>query len=370
MWVEERANGKFKFCERYTDYLTGNTKRVSVIMDKNTAQSRKIAQRALEQKIQDAMTVKPKKHQYTLKELVEEYRKNQQLTVKKSTYTRNYHACNSIIEILGENTIVEHLTARYVREKFLATGKAPGTLNEHLRRFRALIRWGYHNDLLQDASFLDKIENFKDIPHKEKIQDKYLEASELKQLLSEMSDPIWSLLTEFLALSGLRFGEAIALEDSDVDFSAKEIHGTKTFDSVNRVVTPPKSFCSIRDVFIQKELVVTCKNIRAQMLRRRLMYGLDKPKLFLFSTQGTHIHYYAYNKYLRENSLKILGRMITPHALRHTHASLLLEQGISIDTIARRLGHENSDVTREIYLHVTKKLQEKDNQQIAKISIL
>ena len=53
MWVEERSNGKFKFCERYTDYLTGKVKRVSVIMDKNTAQTRKIAQRTLEQKIQD-----------------------------------------------------------------------------------------------------------------------------------------------------------------------------------------------------------------------------------------------------------------------------------------------------------------------------
>ncbi|MFR8313824.1 MAG: hypothetical protein ACLVBP_16545 [Ruminococcus sp.] len=43
----------------------------------------------------------------------------------------------------------------------------------------------------------------------------------------------------------------------------------------------------------------------------------------------------------------------------HTHASLLLEQGISIDTISRRLGHENSDVTREIYLHVTKSYRKK-----------
>lgn len=369
MWVEERPNGKFKFCERYTDYLTGDIKRVSVFMDKNTTQTRKLAQRILEQKIQDAMIVKPK-HQYTLKELVEEYRKSQQQTVKKSTYTRNFHACNSIIKILGENTIVEHMTARYVRDKFLETGKAPGTLNEALRRFRALIRWGYSNDLLKDASFLEKIENFKDVPHKEKIQDKYLEANELKQLLQEMSDPIWSLLTEFLALSGMRFGEVIALEDSDVDLSAKKIYVTKTFDSVNKVVTSPKSFCSIRDVYIQKELEVTCKKIRALMLRRRLMYGLDKQLLFMFSEKGTHIHYYAYNKYLRENSLRILGRTITPHALRHTHASLLMEQGISIDTISRRLGHENSDVTREIYLHVTKKLQEKDNQQIAKISIL
>ena len=49
MWVEESKNGKFKFCERYTDYLTGKIKRATVTMDKNTAQTRKIAQKALEQ---------------------------------------------------------------------------------------------------------------------------------------------------------------------------------------------------------------------------------------------------------------------------------------------------------------------------------
>ena len=35
MWVEESKNGKFKFCERYEDYMTGKTKRVSITMDKN-----------------------------------------------------------------------------------------------------------------------------------------------------------------------------------------------------------------------------------------------------------------------------------------------------------------------------------------------
>ena len=106
MWVEERQMESLSSVNGYTDYLTGKVKRVSVIMDKNTAQTRKIAQRTLEQKIQDAMTVKPN-HQYTLKELVEEYRKSQLLTVKKSTYKRNYHACKTIMEILGEKSIIE-----------------------------------------------------------------------------------------------------------------------------------------------------------------------------------------------------------------------------------------------------------------------
>lgn len=50
MWVEESKNGKFKFCERYEDYMTGKTKRVSITMDKNTAQTRKTAQKTLELK--------------------------------------------------------------------------------------------------------------------------------------------------------------------------------------------------------------------------------------------------------------------------------------------------------------------------------
>lgn len=368
MWMEESKNGKFKFCERYEDYLTGKTKRVSVTMEKNTPQTRKTAQKTLELKIQQAMGARPD-HQCTLKELVEEYRKDQKKTVKQSTYSRNYYACNAIMKMLGESTIVEHMTAKYVRSRFRDSGKENSTLNEHLTRFRALIRWGYSNDMISDITFLEKIEPFKDLPHKQKIQDKYLESDQLKALLDGMNHQLWRLCTEFMTLSGLRIGEMIALERTDVDFKNNLIHVTKNYDYINQIVTPPKSFCSIRDVYMQEELKDVCKQLNALMLRRRLMYNIGRPSLFLFSRNGTYIHYYSYNKYLKENSFRILGREVTPHALRHTHASLLFEQGINIDTISRRLGHENSKVTKEIYLHVTKKLTEKDNEQIAKVSI-
>lgn len=369
MWVEETKNGKYKMVERYEDYFTGQTKKVSVTMDKNTAQSRKVAQKALQDKI-DAALSKNNRKPVTLTELVEEYRKDQERTVKKSTYTRNYFACETIKSILGENTIIERMTGKYIRDKFLATGKSAGTLNEHLKRLKAMIRWGYRNDLLPTVAFLDKVEPFKDIPRKEKIQDKYLESDELKTLLNGMDEALWRLLTEFLSLSGLRSGEAIALQKADVDMQNNVLHVTKTYDAVNQEVSTPKTLCSIRDVYMQPELKSTCKQINSLMLKHRLMYGLEKPELFMFGADGKHINYYSYNKYLRENSLRILGRVITPHALRHTHASLLLEQGISIDTISRRLGHENSRVTREIYLHVTSKLVEKDNQQVATVKIL
>ena len=366
MWIEETKNGKYKFVERYEDYLTGKTKKVSITLDRNTPQSRKIAQKTLAQKIADAMDKSIKKD-VTLKDLVEEYRKDQRLTVKQSTYIRNFHSCNTIMRLLGENTIVDRMTARYVRDKFLESGKAPGTLNEHLSRFRALIRWGYKADLIASIAFLDKIETFKDLPHKIKIQDKYLESEEMKELLNGMQEEHWKLLTKFLILSGLRFGEAIALLKEDVDIDNRTIRVTKTYDSINREITAPKSICSIRYVYIQNELKTVCKQINALMLRQRLIHGARCTDLFMHSLSGGYIQYFAYNKYLRENSERILGRKLTAHALRHTHASLLLEQGVSIDTISRRLGHENSRITKEIYLHITEKLKKRDNEQLTEI---
>ncbi|MFR8313823.1 MAG: hypothetical protein ACLVBP_16540 [Ruminococcus sp.] len=122
-----------------------------------------------------------------------------------------------------------------------------------------------------------------------------MEASELKQLLPKMSDPVWRLLTEFLALSGMRLGEAIALEDSDVDLSVGEIHVTKTFDSVNKVVTPRKVFVLFEMFLSKRSLLLPAEIFERKCFAERLMYGIDKPKLLCFLYREL-IHYYTYNK--------------------------------------------------------------------------
>lgn len=366
MWVEQLKNGKFRCAERYTDPLTGKSKKVSVVVEKNNAGSRKAANAILQERIREA--VKDPVTETTLQELADLYLLHQEKSVKASTWRRNKFAVESIVKILGADTIVDRMTAGYVREKFLETGRAPGTLNEKLSRLKALLRWGYQNDRT-GHDITGKLKNFHDVPHKEKIAEKFMSGDELHALLDGMSVKEWKLLTQFLVLSGLRFGEAAALEKTDVDLKSQMIHVTKTFDSVNRIVTTPKSITSIRDVYTQPELLDACRKINAFMAERRLMYGKES-SFFLHDRLGKHIDYYAFNKYLRENTEKIIGRPLTVHALRHTHASLMFEAGVSLDAISRRLGHEDSDITREIYIHVTKKLLEQDNQQIGKVSML
>lgn len=366
MWVEETKKGKYKYIERYTDPLTGKYKRVSITLDKNSSQAQKQAQKALAEKIRRAEAGEPEK--ITLGELVGRYREEQQKTIKASTYARNYSACKSIMNILGSDTIVSRINAGYIRESFLATGKEPVTLNEFLTRFKALMRWGYRNDYVSDITYLDKLEKFKDTPHRIKIEGKFLESSELSELLSGMTVKKWRDLTEFLALSGLRFGEAAALDLPDIDLKSRMIHVSKTYDSAHDIVTSTKTATSTRDVYMQDQLYQLCRRLKAERLSDNIV--LPMSVVFFSGTKRERIEFDCYAKYLRENSERIIGRRITPHTLRHTHASLLMEQGIDIGTISRRLGHSNSRVTREIYLHVTEKLKEKENEKLKDVKLL
>ena len=369
MWIEETKNGKYKFVEQYTDYMTGKRKRVSVTLDKKTAAAKRTAMEALTRMIEQRQSVVLEEKELTFSELVDKYREYQKLSVKAATYTRNYYACETLKKMLNPDILVNRLTANYIKECFLHSGKANSTLNEHRVRLFALLNWAYENDYIQDVSFLKKIKPFKAQTKKEKVQDKYLEASEVQKLLSAMDSEKWKLLTKFLLLSGLRIGEAVALNAADIDFQNHVIHITKNYDSVNKVITTPKTLCSIRDVFMQQELEKLCKNIILYTKAEGLALGY-RTKLFMCSSKGNYLNYYSFNKYLRENAAKAIGRQITAHTLRHTHASLLLAQGVPIDTISRRLGHENSIVTREIYLHVTEKLTELDNEKLKTTHII
>ncbi|MCM1162382.1 MAG: site-specific integrase [Bacteroidales bacterium] len=363
MWVEKRETG-FKFIERYTDPMTGKAKRISVVLDKNTSSTRKLAQSILNDKINAALEASDASN-LTFGTLVDKYLAYQQKNVKASTYARNSNFCSTLKSILTPDILVSKLSARYIREQLDRTGKANGTKNEFIKRLKALLRWGYRNDYIENIAYLDKLTPYPDISAKQHVEDKYLERDEISRLLLSMEKSgcsQWMYLTEFLLLSGLRIGEAIALTKNDIDEDV--IHITKTYDTNNHLVTSPKTAESVRDVFIQKELAETLQRIRIYNRENKIS------GILLFSDKGEYLSYDNYRLFLRRHSQKSLGRIITPHALRHTHASLLLVNGISIDAISRRLGHSDSQVTKEIYLHIMDQLKERDKDNLRNISLM
>jgi integrase len=153
-----------------------------------------------------------------------------------------------------------------------------------------------------------------------------------------------------------------------VDIKNSNIHVKYTYDSNNSVLETPKNG-SERHTYMQPELKDLCIKIKKAMLIQKLKYGYELEDYFFCGEDGKRMKYYSYNTYLKENSLRVLGREITTHVLRHTHGSLLLEQGIPVDVISRRLGHKDINITKRIYLHVTEKLKQKDNDLIHQIKI-
>lgn len=365
MWYEMLPNGKCKFNERYFDEMTGKDKYVSITMDSYSSKNQKAAQKVLNDRISKKLSESSSEVDIlTFGVLVDKYLAYQLLNVKKSTYKRNKYFCYSFKrDVIGKDILVSKLNARYVRERFDRTKKSNSAKNEMLTRFKSLIRWGYKNDYIEDIRYLDKLTRYKDASKHAKVADKYLEPKEFNKLISEMAVRRWQLLTRFLILTGCRIGEAIALEKKSVKKNYIDIH--QTYDANNNVITTPKTPESIRHIYIQKELADLLKEIRAF----NILSGTSS--IYLFSGRnGKVITYNSYRKYLKENSMRVLGHKVTPHVLRHTHASLLLSKGMDIDSISRRLGHVNSQVTREIYLHVMEELKERDNNMIENIKML
>lgn len=365
MWIEKLENGKFKAVERYEDVLTGKQKRVSITMEKNTAQERKRAQETLSEKIKAAQH-KDKRNNFTLKELIDAYKKDKKGSVKESTYTRNCSVCNTFLKIFGEDILISKLTVKIIKERFKDTGKSNNTINEYIHRFKTLMRWGYKNEMIADISFIDKLDKYKDDTRKQKLKEKYLESYELKKLLENMRNERYMIFTKFLVLTGMRIGEALALDINDLDMMVRIIHITKTYDTNNYIVTTPKNDPSTRDIYMQDELYTLCKDIRMQALEKKLKTGFNA----LFQNKGKRYTIGNYTEHLKNDSSEFINHKITPHALRHTYVALMAEQGVSLEVISRRLGHHDSKVTREIYFHVTEGLKKKDNEQLKSVSIL
>ena len=60
-----------------------------------------------------------------------------------------------------------------------------------------------------------------------------------------------------------------------------------------------------------------------------------------------------------------LNESLTPHSLRHTHTSLLAEAGVSILEIMERLGHQDDEITKRVYLHITKSMKKEASQKFS-----
>ena len=369
-YVTTSPSGKMRLCCRYEDELTGKIKTATVALDKDTKKARREAEIALQRKIEEKLSM-PDQKSISLNDLVKLYAADLEadVNITPSTVKRNTIACKTMANILGGDVLLDKLDRVDILGKLTATGESAGTKNERLKRFKTLMLWAYRHGYIENVMFLERLTRFKDTPHKEKIADKYLETYEYHKICDAMKIYKYKLFFRFLCLSGLRTGEAIALERGDIDLDRMAIIVSKSFDSNGKTVTHAKTESSIGEVHIQPELLELLHEIDMFYKKQDLRTGLRSCKLLFHGEKGEYFSYYAFKKYLARVSEETIGRKITPHACRHTTASLMFEQGFTIDEVQHRLRHADSEVTREVYTHITKALRQKENEKIDRFRI-
>lgn len=180
-----------------------------------------------------------------------------------------------------------------------------------------------------------------------------------------------------LAYTGIRVGELCALKEHDLNFEEDKIRITKTLYNPNNnysqyAINTPKTKSSIREIDVDHEVMSSLKDLLVIHSIERNRKSTYHNEGFVFARSGEFAGYplvvkIVNNRMKRLLKLADLNQDLTPHSLRHTHVSLLAEAGASLEQIMQRLGHSNDDITRRIYLHITKPKRKEAAQKFSEL---
>lgn len=181
---------------------------------------------------------------------------------------------------------------------------------------------------------------------------KYLNQFELHTLLSSLnlkSEVSWDWFILLVSKTGMRFSEALALTPKDFDFAHQTLSISKTWDyKGNGGFLPTKNRSSVRKIQIDWQTVIQFSE---------LIKGLPEDKPIFVSG---NVYNSTVNDILSRYCKAAQIPVISVHGLRHTHASILLFAGVSIASVARRLGHSSMTTTQKTYIHIIQELENKD----------
>ncbi|CZQ99839.1 site-specific integrase [Trichococcus ilyis] len=183
-------------------------------------------------------------------------------------------------------------------------------------------------------------------------------------------------LFRVLAFAGLRKGEAIALNWSDIDFEQKTLSVKRNMTYLNgkQELSEAKTKKSVRTLSLDDGTVSILKKWKNFQAQELLQLGINhskstQPVFNRFSKYGFNEPLYM--KYPDTVVEKVLNlnpqlKKISIHGFRHTHASILIEGGANMKEVQERLGHSNIQTTMDIYGHMTQKARENTAEKFAK----
>lgn len=215
--------------------------------------------------------------------------------------------------------------------------------------FNQAIRW----------DFIDKNPNLKtNKPKKDIVERKYYSLEQVQELLSCLKNEnikYRALITLSLD-TGARRGEIAALKWSDIDFEANTLKIDNSLKVVRGVVDEkkPKTKSSNRTIVLcgsTIEIMKEYKEWQDNYIKEMGSKWKGSDRIFT-ADNGEHMNpatcYKIFTKIIKKYGLE----HIRFHDIRHTNASLLISQGVSLKAVSERLGHASINITSDIYTHI------------------
>ncbi|ANK59855.1 tyrosine-type recombinase/integrase [Loigolactobacillus backii] len=366
--IKQQDNGKWRYRIRYK--RDGSFKEVSKSGFKLKSQAQAAAAK-LEDRLNKGINVAGGKK--AIGDFMNYWLKLRQPEVKASTLTRLTYQTNKYIlptfQFVELDELTRHDCNKWIAD--LANRVQASTARSIISTFHSALRYAVDEDKLIDNNPLDHIKlpkiNYKD----KKI--KFYTREQLNQLLDFMKthkDGKWELSKQYYVLfgllshTGLRLGEALALKWSDINDDRLTVDENLHYDYHNNAsLTTPKTESSYRTILIDKftqDLLHQQKKNRLEVLVRYKNFKRPSGEfsdLIFYNANGNPLRHSVVRDYMK-GVCKLAGvPQLSPHAFRHTHAVLLLESGANIKAVSERLGHATIDMTANVYLHVTKKME-------------
>lgn len=236
-------------------------------------------------------------------------------------------------------------------------------LNEYAQTHEKQTTMDFHHQL--KCSILDAVEEgliYRDPTRKAIIKgkmprekkQKFLNQYELHNLLVNLElgkEVNWHWFILLVAKTGMRFSEALGVTPKDFDFQHQSLNISKTWDYKNGGgFAPTKNKSSARKIQLDWHTIIQFSELLKDM-------DEDFP---IFAHLNQNIYNSTINSVLARLCKKSKIPVITIHGLRHTHASILLFAGVSIASVARRLGHASINTTQKTYIHIIQELENQD----------
>lgn len=311
--------------------------------------------------------------QMTYAKYLDEWFEERHISLQKSTYEIHSIFCNNVIKPRLGHFKLQKLEPIHI-QKFVnnlvnKTNYSPHTIHLVFRIVSASLKKAKTLKLIKDNPATGTT-----LPKK---QQKELNVWSLKQVnyfLKEAKN-VHRLTRCYIAivislLTGARQGEIMGLRWKDIDFDKNVIYIRQTLTQSAEIKVGAKNASSIRSIHIPDKLISELKSHRKIILEERLYHGegYEDNDLVICTRIGKPMIPRNLRKEFYNLTVKLNLPKIRFHDLRHTHATLLIEQNVNVKLIQSRLGHADVQQTLNTYSHVIPDMQKSVSDQLDKIT--